>query len=81
MKQPEDIYTLDFLEEAGEPAAPIVLSPPTAPTARYGFYVELPNGEEIRWCGLTKKQARDMYAYTASHRPENASMFGWEEMK
>lgn len=29
----------------------------------------------------TKKQARDMYAYTSAHQPSNITAFGWEECK
>ena len=35
--------------------------------------------QETEWRGLTKKQARDMYAYTDAHQPSNVIAYGWEE--
>lgn len=56
----------------------MLTSPPLKPTY-YRFYIETPDGEEIEWRGLTRKQARDMYAYTDAHQPSNAVRYGWEE--
>ena len=68
MQQASDTFTRDMF--------------PTPPSAvRFRFYIETPDGEEIEWCGLTRKQARDMYAYTDAHQPSNAVRYGWEEMK
>ena len=51
----------------------------------YRFYIVIAddNGGEhsTEWCGLTKKQARDMYAYTNAHQPWNVIRCGWEETK
>ena len=44
----------------------------------YRFYVEDLDGNETEWCGLTRKQARDMYAYTDAHQPSNVKNYGWE---
>lgn len=51
---------------------------PTKPT--YRFYVRTATAQ-TEWCGLTKKQARDMYAYTDAHQPSNVIRYGWEEVK
>ena len=47
----------------------------------YRFYVRTADGTETEWCGLTRKQARDMYAYTSAHQPSNITAFGCEETK
>lgn len=51
----------------------------------YRFYIVVRDGaggdNETEWRGLTRKQARDMYAYTAAHQPSNVTAFGWEEIK
>jgi hypothetical protein len=72
MKQAEDTYTLDMHGE--------VITPDnsTTRTDKYRFYIETPDGAEVEWCGLTKKQARDMYAYTNAHQPHNVTRSGWE---
>ncbi len=75
MKQAEDTYTIDMLGDG-----PVRDSLTTKPTS-YRFYIEAPDGTEIEWRGLTKKQARDMYAYTDAHQPSNATGYGWEELK
>ena len=49
------------------------------PKTRYRFYVKSHDGLTTEWCGLTKKQARDMYAYTNAHQPSNVIAYGWEE--
>lgn len=70
MKQPDDKFTVDMF--------PV----PTTPS-RYRFYIVIAddNGGEhsTEWRGLTKKQARDMYAYTNAHQPWNVIRCGWEE--
>lgn len=79
MKQDIDTATLE-LPYMGEVITP---DNSTAQNTKvyYRFYIETPDGEEIEWCGLTRKQARDMYAYTDAHQPSNAVRYGWEEMK
>lgn len=68
MKQREDTLTPDMF---GNMPIPTV----------FRFYVETTSGETIEWEGLTKKQARDMYAYTNASQPSNAKSFGWEATK
>jgi len=74
MKQTEDTYTLDMhgTEEV------ITLDNQTTRTDKYRFFIGLTDGTEVEWCGLTKKQARDMYAYTNAHHPCNITGCGWE---
>lgn len=68
MKQPEDTLTVDMF--------------PTPTTkAHYRFYVKSHDGLTTEWCGLTRKQARDMYAYTNAHQPSNVIAYGWEGTK
>lgn len=47
---------------------------------KYLFYIETQK-EYLEWRGLTKKQARDMYAYTDAHQPSEVTTYGWEEIK
>ena len=68
MKQADDTMTIEMYPDLIE----------ASKGDRYRFYIETPDGEEIEWCGLTKKQARDMYAYTNAHQPSNVSRSGWE---
>lgn len=66
MKQKEDDKTVDMFGEA--------------PSSRlYRFYIET-KYDTVEWRGLTKKQARDMYAYTNAHHPSEVVKFGWEEL-
>lgn len=69
MKQAEDKVTMDMWADEPVPAS-----------KRYRFYIRLTNGEEVEWTGLTKKQARDMYAYTDKTMPSNVTRCGWEEI-
>lgn len=71
MKQKEDDKTVDMFE---------VLEKYTPQSSKYRFYIRLTNGEEVEWTGLTKKQARDMYAYTDKTMPSNVTGCGWEEI-
>ena len=50
------------------------------PKARYRFYIRT-HSAQTEWCGLTSKQARDMYAYTDKRTPNNVIAYGWEEQK
>ena len=68
MKQREDNLTIDMFGNLPKATS-------------YRFYIETADGTEVEWTGLTKKQARDMYAYTDAHQPSNATGYGWEEMK
>ena len=59
---------------------------PTPLKTYYRFYVRTVyehNGEtytqKTEWCGLSRKQARDMYAFTSAHQPSNVTAYGWEE--
>lgn len=51
------------------------------PKATYRFYIRTIDGTETEWRRLTRKQARDMYAYTDNHQPDNVTGYGWEETK
>ena len=51
------------------------------PTDTYRFYIETTDGNETEWRGLTRKQARDMYAYTDAHQPSNVKSYGWEVIR
>ena len=51
------------------------------PKTYYRFYIEHADGTEVEWTGLSRKQARDMYAYTDAHQPSNVTRYGWEETK
>ena len=69
MKQACDTFTQDMFPKS------------TSGTPRYRFYIKSHDGLTTEWTGLTKKQARDMYAYTNAHQPSNVVATGWEEMK
>lgn len=81
MKQAEDLFTMDM----HNPEMGTTLGNPLTPTNNtktyYRFYVKSHDGLTTEWCGLTRKQARDMYAYTSAHQPSNVIAFGWEELK
>ena len=74
MKQDIDTATLE-LPYMGEVITPDNSLPLNAKTY-YRFYIETESGESLWWDGLTKKQARDMYAYTDAHQPSNAVRYG-----
>lgn len=48
---------------------------------RYVFYICHDNGNEIRWPGLTLKQAQCMYKWTQDATPLDVRTYGWEEME
>ena len=77
MKQAIDNLTLE-LPEMGEVITPDNSITPTA-KIYYRFYVKAHDGLTTEWTGLSKKQARDMYAYTDAHQPSNVVAYGWEE--
>ena len=68
MKQAEDSATLDMFEVAKG-------------AVKYRFYVTTREGATTEWKGLTRKQARDMNAYTSASNPWNIVRFGWEEVQ
>lgn len=70
MKQAIDTKTIDMWEPTSHGGKSL-----------YRFYIETTEGGETVWDGLTKKQARDMYAYTNASNPSNVISFGWEEVK
>ena len=43
------------------------------------FYIVHDCGHQIEWRGLTRTQARNMYAWTVKFRPEGVNTFGWED--
>lgn len=55
----------------------------TRTPSTYIFYIQTGDNdgdrEYVEWRNLTKKQARDMYAYTDAHQPANVTGYGWEE--
>jgi hypothetical protein len=55
------------------------MNPLSDPT--YNFWIETEAGEYTQWSRLTKKQARDMHAYTEKNLPDNVKRFGWEEAR
>ena len=72
MKQDIDTYTPDMYGELPTDVQAAIKD------AKYRFYIETPDGVEVEWCGLTRKQARDMQAYTNAHQPSNVTRSGWE---
>ena len=74
MKQAEDTFTIDM--HGGTQ----VITPDNSNTRteKYRFFIGLTDGTEVEWCGLSRKQARDMYAYTNAHHPCNITGCGWE---
>jgi hypothetical protein len=81
MKQAEDTATME-LPHMGEQV--ITLDNQTTRPDKYRFFIyrfdKETGGAEVVWNGLTKKQARDMYAYTNAHQPSNVVACGWEIM-
>jgi len=76
MKQDVDTYTPDMYGELPTDVQTAVK------TAKYRFYIVIAddNGGEhcTEWCGLSRKQARDMHAYTEKSHPYNVIRSGWE---
>ena len=81
MKQAEDQFTIDMHGEVITPDNSLT----PKPKVYHRFYVVTAddNGGEhsTEWRGLSKKQARDMYAYTQQSNPWNVIRCGWEECK
>ena len=49
---------------------------------KYAFWVELPDGQEIRWSGLSQYQAKVMHKWTEeSVHWSCVKATGWEEQK
>ncbi len=68
MKQAIDNKTIDMFGNIPDPTV-------------YMFYVETHTGECIEWRGLTLAKAKQMYAYTSKHTPDNVVRSGWEALK
>ena len=80
MKQDCDLFTQELPEMGTTLGNPLTTHHVPTPTkVYYRFYVKAHDGLTTEWCGLTKKQARDMYAYTDAHQPSNVIAYGWEE--
>lgn len=79
MKQAIDTATIE-LPHMGEVITPDNSNTPAAKTY-YRFYVKAHDGLTTEWTGLSRKQARDMYAYTDAHQPSNVVAYGWGESK
>jgi len=79
MKQAEDTTTLE-LPYMGEVITPDN-STAIKPKVYHRFFIGLTDGTEIEWRGLSRKQARDMYAYTQQSQPSDMTGCGWEECK
>lgn len=75
MKQAEDIFTIDMHGEVITPDNSL----PLKTKKNYSFVLVTDDGTRTIWSGLTRKQARDMYAYTDAHQPCNVTGYGWEE--
>ena len=67
MKQLDDNMTIEMYPDLIE----------AVKGANYRFFIGLTDGTEVEWTGLTRKQARDMYAYTNAHHPCNVTGSGW----
>ena len=78
MKQAEDLFTQE-LPELGDSLTTHGATTP-APS-KYRFYVTTREGATTEWAGLTRKQARDMNAYTSASNPWNIVRFGWGEVQ
>ena len=48
---------------------------------KYAFWIELADGQEVRWSGLTLRQVQNMHAMTDKRLPLNIKAFGWEEQR
>jgi hypothetical protein len=48
---------------------------------KYAFWIELADGQEVRWSNLTQTQATRMHAMTDKKLPLNIKAYGWEEQQ
>lgn len=48
---------------------------------KYAFWIELTDGQEVRWSGLSKKKVIELHNMTEKRIPDNIKSFGWEEQK
>jgi len=48
---------------------------------KYAFWIELEDGQEVRWAPLTQHQAVTMYNRTSDCTPANVKSLGWEEVR
>lgn len=76
MKQADDLFTLELPEMDTTPVRDSLTIQHTK--TNYRFYIRT-HSAQTEWCGLSRKQARDMYAYTNAHQPSNVIAYGWEE--
>lgn len=82
MKQAIDTFTIDMHLGDAEDHTEVIThdNSLTQNTKKnYSFVLVTNDGTRTIWCGLTRKQARDMYAYTDAHQPHNVTSYGWEE--
>lgn len=45
---------------------------------RFVFWITILHGPEIRWAGLSEKQAIALYRTTHRHPPANVTAYSWE---
>ena len=48
---------------------------------KYVFWIELTDGQEVRWTGLTQRKCIELHNMTERCLPLNIKAFGWEEQK
>jgi hypothetical protein len=48
---------------------------------KYAFWIELTDGQEVRWSGLTLRQVQNMHSMTDKRLPLNIKAYGWEEQR
>jgi hypothetical protein len=48
---------------------------------KYVFWIELEDGQEVRWSHLSLRQVQSMNAVTDKRLPLNIKAFGWSEMR
>ena len=53
----------------------------TTQQPKYVFYIEMMDGQEVRWEPLSKTLALNMFNLTVKKQPVNVKTYGWEELK
>lgn len=48
---------------------------------KYAFWIELTDGQEVRWSNLSKRKVIELHSMTEKRIPLNIKAFGWEEQK
>ena len=48
---------------------------------KYVFWIELTDGQEVRWSNLSKRKVIELHNMTEKRIPLNIKAFGWEEQK